>query len=682
MTGEQFVNIVIKRLMGAVSFREQFLEYLRTQYSNFVAQVYNKNGTFGSSPVAFAIGSADKFSLTTDREGTDGVGRLLKTGDTYEQNVQFENANAIDYYVGMKYAEKPGSAGINPRTGYPEYQSWEEVIGERGDPDEVLDQTGYLRFHFNTVAGGVNESVEGRKALVWKKVPAAGATSEAIAIELCDCHDYGGVPTGTAYCDTVGYLGQDDPSLEAGDYLVLLLGPRVSRYTDLSAAAGYWYIGTVTGGGAGNPPSGSDTSGQRLITKSLSDLLENLVYDNVINTFTRRQNFQPSVDELALYIARNYGGALVEIENNNTGAVRVLWVKGNRPIEGRSNSGATGRAVTGIAELLQSIGVFGVAQAEESDGVAGWNTDTAEHSSEHAGVTGIGERVPGVLAVGKYSAPEHGALRIEGQATDPSLPANGEIWYPDDEHRVKVRADEFKRVFAEGKKVRRLQYPLTLGMPQSAVGGDMEWSHEILSTSGIEWASDGALGRERLAFPLNRVVPQGVKIVAVNIYWNPGAARTGDARTRLDLFSASYENYDRKQHGVLFSHATTGYDWGQMLSSGVQTGPSSSTVLQDSTKDWVVDSLIGKTAYNLTDGSSGTITDNDATSFTCSLSGGGDNLWQPTDYYEIAATTPEVIVDSATRHFWLALWAGNSIPADSMRGLEIYYDEGDYLLIP
>ena len=52
------------------------------------------------------------------------------------------------------------------------------------------------------------------------------------------------------------------------------------------------------------------------------------------------------------------------------------------------------------------------------------------------------------------------------------------------------------------------------------------------------------------------------------------------------------------------------------------------TVMTDSGASFVVDALIGCTIYNYTDGSSGIITDNDASTVTvAALTGGADNSW-------------------------------------------------------
>jgi hypothetical protein len=68
---------------------------------------------------------------------------------------------------------------------------------------------------------------------------------------------------------------------------------------------------------------------------------------------------------------------------------------------------------------------------------------------------------------------------------------------------------------------------------------------------------------------------------------------------------------------------------------GGHTGANGAAVLTDSNKAWVVDALIGKRVYNVTDGSAGTITDNTADTVTASLGGGTDDDWDTGDRYLI-----------------------------------------------
>lgn len=73
---------------------------------------------------------------------------------------------------------------------------------------------------------------------------------------------------------------------------------------------------------------------------------------------------------------------------------------------------------------------------------------------------------------------------------------------------------------------------------------------------------------------------------------------------------------------------------------GAHSGADGASVLTDSTKSWTVDGLIGKRVYNVTDGSYGTITDNDATTVTATLGGGTDDDWDAGDRYLILDAKP------------------------------------------
>lgn len=74
--------------------------------------------------------------------------------------------------------------------------------------------------------------------------------------------------------------------------------------------------------------------------------------------------------------------------------------------------------------------------------------------------------------------------------------------------------------------------------------------------------------------------------------------------------------------------------------SGTHTGSANAATLTDSAADFVVDNLIGLTIDNDTDGSSCTITDNDATTVTCTLTGGTDNDWDASDEYTVTYVLP------------------------------------------
>ena len=69
--------------------------------------------------------------------------------------------------------------------------------------------------------------------------------------------------------------------------------------------------------------------------------------------------------------------------------------------------------------------------------------------------------------------------------------------------------------------------------------------------------------------------------------------------------------------------------------SGTHTGGNNEAILTFGTGTWVIDSLIGATISNITDGSSGVITDNDGTTITATLAGGTGDDWDTNDIFTI-----------------------------------------------
>lgn len=319
-TGDKFVNLCEKRLLGLTSLKDYLLDFMRAQFQELVSRTWDLDGTLGSAKVAISGSGNDEFDLDTGKTGTDGNGRFLKTAAAYETNVQFENANSIDYDVALHYAEKPNGINPNPRTAEPEYVNWEEVVGLRAEPDSVSEVSGAVHAVVDSVfEAGVSNA--GRKCLIFMKVPAEGATSEGIAVEECTVQ----WDSSNNYIETTtSALGQTAISTTAADYWILALGPTVSRNTDLEAASEYWYIGVVTGAGAGNPPTVFDIADQRLIEKSLATLLENLVYSNINNSFTGDNDFAGDDTKSAGSFSFASGTLLSFLGSLSVGSPRIL----------------------------------------------------------------------------------------------------------------------------------------------------------------------------------------------------------------------------------------------------------------------------------------------------------------------------------------------------------------------
>jgi hypothetical protein len=274
-TGDKYLNIVTKRIVGTDDFGTRFLEYLRSRIEEMNRQQYEA-AFFHPNGVAITAAGNDKFDLEQDTVdgnaiASDGLGNFLDFENSVYENVEFENQSSIDYYIALKHTTVPDGIQINPRTGYPEWIAWEDQIGEKGDPDSATDNgNGTITF----VIDGITESSvdhSGRIATVYLKSPASGATTEAIAKEECTVVYSGGENKIT----TTGDLGQTTISETETLYSVVIKGPTVRRNTDLRTEDGYCYIGYVTGAGAGNPPTVFNTDDQKIIDHSWTEILVN-----------------------------------------------------------------------------------------------------------------------------------------------------------------------------------------------------------------------------------------------------------------------------------------------------------------------------------------------------------------------------------------------------------------------
>ena len=71
-------------------------------------------------------------------------------------------------------------------------------------------------------------------------------------------------------------------------------------------------------------------------------------------------------------------------------------------------------------------------------------------------------------------------------------------------------------------------------------------------------------------------------------------------------------------------------------STGTHTGAGNAATLTDADGNFINEGVVaGMIVYNVTDGSSGTITARDATTVTATLAGGTDDDWDAGDYYYI-----------------------------------------------
>lgn len=355
-TGDKFVSIQPKRLMGFLDFRDRFLDYVKERLAKITEVAYGDDGTVGGSITMSEFGSGiDRFQLDNDIIGSDGAGNFtLADAELAGRDVgfQFENANAVDYHVAYHYTERPRGIQINPRTGDPEFKELEETLGNRIEPDLVTDNGTTITFRVNSAtrlyAADAALDQTGRRCLVWKKTPGRTAIIEALAVELLTVTNNGGemeVTSSGLFGQTVGSV-----STTPSDYYVLLLGASLSIHT-LASEPGYHYIGKITGAGSGSAPS-FDLTGQLNIGPIISDI-------NVIselhhgNRKLRTKADNSDVDETQLEIqGRPDAGFPIVFSVDEDGDMRV---------EGTSGFG-------GVPDATKLIKLHGIALPGEVEG--------------------------------------------------------------------------------------------------------------------------------------------------------------------------------------------------------------------------------------------------------------------------------------------------------------------------
>lgn len=252
----------MKQLVGFQDIGVRGMAALRANHVEATQARWDVDGVFNTKLTLSAPG-ASQVQINGTSKATDGLGHVMAISAAYKNVAQFQNTNAIVYHVGFMYAELPSGLRINPRTGKPQFDRYTEEVGFAAAPTSVTDNgNGTITFNVNSVTeSGVSNA--GRLVRVYKVVPADGALTFAMALEECTVA-FGAANTIT----TVGKFGQTTVSTTAGDYIVVCMGPRVARNTDLSTVSGVVYVGTVTGNG-GTPVTFSNTN--QTLLKTFTD---------------------------------------------------------------------------------------------------------------------------------------------------------------------------------------------------------------------------------------------------------------------------------------------------------------------------------------------------------------------------------------------------------------------------
>lgn len=271
-TADRRINVYEKRLLSRTGINTQFLQFLIDELDENIAAIFQStSGVLDQDTIDLDSSANDTFSLdltNASRVITDAghvIDLSLITGTGITDDIPFENANAVLYYVGIRFAEVEDGIELNPRTGDPEYPAFKQTYGELGTPNSLTDTfQSNLRVFINDITeSGVDHS--GRTVRVWLADPVSGVESIAYfegTSAYSAPNNYVDIP----YSGAAGPLGQDTssnpPSTTPADYKIFIEGATWRRNTDLRTDSAYAFIGIVTGNGPAATPTVFDTSDQ------------------------------------------------------------------------------------------------------------------------------------------------------------------------------------------------------------------------------------------------------------------------------------------------------------------------------------------------------------------------------------------------------------------------------------
>src|SRR6185369_9799749 len=253
-TGSKTLLLNSKQLLGFQDLGLRGFTALRNSHIEATQARWDVDGVFNNK-LSMAGLAANTLQILGTSKSTDGLGHILNIQVAYRTSAVFQNTAATTYYVGLMYAEVPAGLRINPLTGKPQFDSYVEEVGFQAAPNSVVDNgNGTMTMVIDSVTE-TSVTNAGRIVRVWKVTPADGATTLSIAMEEVTSVFTGGQNKIT----TAAKFGQTTISTNLADYLVTVMGPRVTKNTDLSVVTGVVFIGTVVGNGA-VPATFSDTN--------------------------------------------------------------------------------------------------------------------------------------------------------------------------------------------------------------------------------------------------------------------------------------------------------------------------------------------------------------------------------------------------------------------------------------
>ena len=117
----------------------------------------------------------------------------------------------------------------------------------------------------------------------------------------------------------------------------------------------------------------------------------------------------------------------------------------------------------------------------------------------------------------------------------------------------------------------------------------------------------------------------------------PKANGTGTATLQASGITEDGINVDVGALNLVTTGTITGLSATHILTNtkGTHDGDNDAATLSDSGESFTTNQFVGMTLYNITDGSSCTVTANNGTTATCTLTGGTDNNWDTNDAWQV-----------------------------------------------
>lgn len=274
-TNDSIINIYEKKLLSLTGLKTNFLEYLSDKIDERTAAIFQQtSGVLDGDEIEIDPSGNDEFDLniTNASRCVVGTGQIidlsLLNGAGISTDVPIENTLAATYYVGIKFMSVADGIELNPRTGDPEYPKFRDSYGELDNPTDAVDDPGVkLTLNCNSITeAGVDHS--GRTVKVYLANPVSPVEATAY-FQGTIVYNSPNNDIEIPYSGGDGPLGQDTsvdpPSTTLTDYIVSIEGATWRKNTDLRNDSDYAFIGTIIGGGAGNPIGVVDLSDQNPI---------------------------------------------------------------------------------------------------------------------------------------------------------------------------------------------------------------------------------------------------------------------------------------------------------------------------------------------------------------------------------------------------------------------------------